>query len=114
MGGQDVLPGKFNEISRQCIQNALEGFVEDELLASAVMRGIDLRVDFAKERNFLTQDSEIKKSGFERVVNISGVVSNLIDPVDKLRFEGRTQIQEILRKLRKFRRGIIARMLDDT
>ena len=71
-------------------------------------------VDFTKKRNFLAQNGEIQKPGFERVVRIGSVVSNFIDPVDELRFEGRTQIEKVLRKLRKVRRGIIARMLDDT
>src|SRR6266478_826240 len=107
------MPGSLNKISGQRIQNAFEGFVEDELLTGAAMRGVDLRVDFAKKRNFLAQNGEIKNVGLERVVNVSCVVSNFIDPVDELRLKGRTQIQKVFCKLRKIRRGIIARMLDD-
>ena len=52
-GGPDTLLSNLNQTSCQGIQNALEGFVEDEFLTRAVMRGIDLRVDFAKKWDFL-------------------------------------------------------------
>ncbi len=112
-GDQDALLRSLNEISGQRIQNALEGFVEDEFFTGAAMRGIDLRVDFAKKRNFLAQNGEIQKLGFESIVDIGRVVGDFIDPVDELRFEGRAQIEEVFGKLGKFRGGIITRMLDD-
>src|SRR6266436_4062086 len=113
MRGQDPLLGSLNEISSQRIENPLEGFVEDEFFACAGMRGIDLCVGFVEKRNFPAQDGEIEKFGFEGVVNIRGVVSNFVDAVDELRFEGRAQVQQVFGQLRKFRRGIIARMLDN-
>jgi len=33
-------------------------------------------------------NGKIEKLGFEGIVNIRGVVSNFVDPVDELRFEG--------------------------
>src|SRR6267378_986341 len=78
------------------------------------MRGVHLAVDLAKKRYLVAQRLHIEKLGFESVVEISGVVCNLVYPVDELRFEGRAQIEEVFAKLRKFRGGIVARMLDDT
>src|SRR5882762_7396289 len=77
------------------------------------MRAIDFRVDFAKKRNFLAQNGKIEELGFEGIVDIRGVVSNFVDPVDELRFEGRAQVEKVFGKSRKLRVGIIARMLDD-
>ncbi len=77
------------------------------------MRGNDLRIDFAEKSNFLAQDSKIEKLGFEGIIDVRGVVGNFVDPVDELRFERRPQIQQVFGELRKFRRGVIARMLDD-
>src|SRR6266849_5459202 len=77
------------------------------------MRGVHLAVDLAKKRYLVAQRLQIEKLGFESVVEISGVVCNLVHPVDELRFEGRAQIEEVFAKLRKFRGGIVARMLDD-
>src|SRR6266478_6470216 len=77
------------------------------------MRGVHLAVDLAKERYLLAQRLHIEKLGFESVVEIGSVVSNLVHPVDELRFEGRAQIEKVFGKLRKLRGGIVARMLDD-
>jgi len=113
MGGQDALLGSLNKTSSQRVQNTFEGFVEEELLTGAAMGGIDLRVDFAKKRSLLAQNSQIQKAGFERVVHIGRIVGNFIDAIDELGFERWAQIQKILRKMWKFRGGMIARMLDD-
>src|SRR5260370_14271118 len=113
MGGQNALLGRLNEISCQSIKNAFEGFVEYEFFACTGMRGNDLRIDFAEKSNFLAQDSKIEKLGFERIIDVRGVVGNFLDPVDELRFDRRPQIQQVFGELRKFRRGVIARMLDD-
>src|SRR5260370_27992029 len=112
-GGENAPLRSFNKIGGQCIENPFEGFIEYEFFTRSGMSGIDLRVDFVKKRNFLAQDGEIEQLGFEGIVDIRGVVSNFIDPVDELRFEGRTQIQKVFHKLRKFRGGVIARVLDD-
>src|SRR5258708_29847040 len=77
------------------------------------MRAVNLRVNLPERRDFLTESGEIKKLGFEGIVKVRGVVSNFIDPIDKLGFEGRAQIEQVLGQLRKFRGGIVARMLDD-
>src|SRR5712664_555776 len=112
-GGENALFSSFNKVGSQRIQNAFEGFVEYEFCARAAVRGIDLRVDIVEKRNFLAQNGEIQQLGFEGIVDIRGVVSNFVDPVDELRFEGRAQIKKIFGKLGKCRGGIIARMLDD-
>ena len=50
----------------------------------------------------------------ESVVQIGGVVGDLVDQIDQLRFERRAFIEQIFGELRKFRGEIIARMLDDS
>ena len=77
------------------------------------MRSIHLCIKFAKKRNLAAEDGEIEKLGFEGIVEIGGVVGNLIYPVNELSFERRAQIQEILGELREIRSGIIARMFND-
>ena len=79
------------------------------------MGGVNLGVDFAKQRNFPAKHTNVEKLGFESVIEVGGVVCDFIDAIDELSFEGRAQIKKIFGKLRKFRGGIIiARMLDDT
>src|SRR2546423_14082785 len=77
------------------------------------MRAIDFREDFTKKRNFLAQNGKVEELGFEGIVNIRGVVSNFVDPVDELRFQGRGQIEKGFFELPKFRAGINRRMLYD-
>ena len=77
------------------------------------MPSIHLCIKFAKKRHLAAKDGEIKKLGFEGIVEISGVVGNFIYPIDELGFERRAQIQKIFGELRKIHSGIIARMFND-
>src|SRR5712664_2536951 len=110
---KDPLLGGFEQVRSQRVQNALESLVEFQLFACAGMRGVHLIVDLAKKRYFLAQRPYIEKLGFQSVVEIGGVVRDFIHPVDELCLERRAQIEKVFGKLRKFRAGIIARMLDD-
>jgi len=77
------------------------------------MRGIHVRIKFAQKRHLAAEDGEIEKLGFEGIVEIGGVVGNLIHPVNELSFQRRAQIQKIFGELREIRSGIVARMFDD-
>src|SRR5882762_2448337 len=77
------------------------------------MRGVYLIVDVPKKRYFFAQGINIEELGFESVIEIGRVIRDFVYPINELRFERRTQIEKIFGKLRKFRGGIIARMLDD-
>src|ERR1700682_2013590 len=77
------------------------------------MRGVHLMVDLAEKRYLLAQGLQIEKLGFESIVKVRSVVRDFVHPVDELRFKVRAQIEKGFGKLRKFRAGIIARMLDD-
>ena len=79
----------------------------------AGIRSIDLSVGLGENRNFSSQSIQIEKLCFARVVEIRRVVGDLIDPIDELAFEGRAKIEKILGKIRKFRSGVIVRVLDD-
>src|SRR5260370_4523005 len=59
------------------------------------------------------QNGKMEKVGLEGIVDIRGVVSNFVDAVDELRFEGRAQIEKVFGELRKLHSGIVAGMLDD-
>jgi hypothetical protein len=112
-GDRDALHGRFDEIGGQRIEDALEGFVEFEFFASARVHRIHLRVNFAEERNFAAQRGKIEQLGFESVVDVRGVVSDFIDPVDELGFERWEETEKVFAELGKFGRGIVAGVLDD-
>jgi len=111
--GMHALLSGFDQVGSQRIEDVSQDLVEFYSFASAGMRGIHLRIEFAKERHFAAQDGKIEKLGFEGIVEIGGVVSNFIDPVNQLSFERRALIEEIFSELGEFSCGIIARMFDD-
>jgi hypothetical protein len=71
-------------------------------------------VDLPKKDDFLTQRIEIEQICFEGIIEVGGVVSDFVDPVDELGFQGRTEVEEILLELRKIRGAIVPRMLDNS
>src|SRR6267143_2548939 len=77
------------------------------------MRSVHLIVHLAKKRYFFAQYLYVKELGFESIVEIGGVVRDFVHAVDELRLERRAQIEKVFGKLREFRSGIVARMLDD-
>src|SRR5713226_3847488 len=82
---------RADQIGSQLIEDALQCFVEFELLPGSRMGGVNLCISFAKERNFFAKNNQIDELGLKR----------------------RAHIQKVFGKLRKFGGGIIARMLDD-
>src|SRR6266550_971609 len=112
--GAFAVLGNDRMVVDMCEEDAFERLVEQEFGARTAMRAIDFRVDFTKKRNFPAQNGKVEELGFEGIVNIRGVVGNFVDPVDELRFNGRAQIEKVFLELRKFRGGIIARILDDS
>ncbi len=51
--------------------------------------------------------------GFVPIVEVGSAVGNFIGHIDKLRFERRTQVEQIFGEFRKLRSRIIVRMFDD-
>ena len=54
-----------------------------------------------------------EQMGFVAVVEVGGVVADLIGQVDELGFERRALVEQILRQFRMLRRIVIARVFDD-
>src|SRR5258708_15729473 len=54
-----------------------------------------------------------EQPGFVAIVEVGGVVGNFVGKVDKLRFERRPLIEQILGKLRMLPGSVIVRVLDD-
>src|SRR6266581_2451694 len=104
---------RVDQIGSKLIEEAFQRLVEFEFFPRGGMAGVNLRIGFGKKRNFIAKNFDIEELCFERVIKIRGVIGDFINAIDKLRLKGRTQIQKVFGKLRKFRSGIIARMLDD-
>jgi len=102
-----------DEIADQMVNHMAQGLIEFQARASAGMPGLDPGVDIREKRDFVAQGVQIEQIGFQRVVEVGGVVSDFVNPVDELRFEGRTQFEQILGQLRVRIGGVIPGMLHD-
>src|SRR3989442_14192437 len=81
--------GRFNQIRRQEVQDAFQRFVEFEFLARLRIGRVHVRIHFTENCNFRQQCIRFEKLCLARIVQIRGVVGDLIHPVDELRFERR-------------------------
>src|SRR6267142_5893276 len=104
---------RLDQVSDQKVQDLLESLVEFQFFLSGGMHGMNTLVSLAKHRDSFAKRLEIQDLRLECIINVSGVVGNLVHTVDQLRFEWRLQIQQVLGELRKLGRRILTRMLDD-
>ena len=109
----DAMLGGLNQVSGQEIEDAFQSFVEFQLVAPGGMLGINAKESFAKRRYLFAKNGKVEQIGFAGVVEIGGIVSDFVYPIDELGFERRAKIEQVFRELRKFQGRIIARMLDD-
>jgi len=105
--------GVGDQIADKMIDHVAQGFIEFQAHAGAGMRRFDLCVKLREERNFFPKRIQIEQLGFERVIEIGGVVSNFVHPVNELRFERRAQPEQIFGQLRMRGGRIIPRMFHD-
>src|SRR5260370_8756939 len=99
---------RVDQIGSKLIDEAFQCLVEFEFFPRGGMAGVNLRIGFAKKRNFMAKNFDIEELGLHRIINIRQVVIDFINAIDKLRLKGRTQIQKVFGKLWTFRGGIIA------
>ena len=114
--GAGLLDERFrvgDQIADQMIDHVAQRFVEFQTHAGAGMRRFDPGVELREKRNFVAQRVQVEQIGFQRVVEVGGVVGDFVHPVDELRFERWPQIQQILGQLRMRGGGVIPRMLHD-
>jgi len=112
-GRKHAMASGFDEIRGKTIKHAYESGVEFELLAPGGVSGIDRSIGFGENRDFVSQSFEIEKAGFTRVIKVRRVVRNFIDPINKLAFQRRTKVEQILGKMGEFLGGVIMGMLDN-
>ena len=112
-GSEHTLPRGIDEIGDQVIEHQPQRGIEFQLLAPVGMSGVDLRISAGKNRNFSSQNNEIKEFCLACIIEVRSIVCDFIDPIDELALERRTEIKEILGKMREFRGTIIVRMFDD-
>src|SRR5215472_9003308 len=104
----------LNEVGREMVENTFERLVELQLGKTFWMRARYGLVVGPKKPNLCTDLINIDNSRLKSVIELGGVVGDFVDQVDQLRFERRTLVKEVLRKFRKFRGRIVARVFDDS
>src|SRR5579863_7655510 len=91
----DLLFRMFDQISDPAIKRALESFVEPQLIDRVGISGLHFPVEALEYGTTVADLFERQQVGFVSVVEVGGAVGNFIGHIDKLRFERRTQIEQI-------------------
>src|SRR5580658_6443955 len=112
-GSEYALLCGIDEIGDQVIEHEPERGVEFEFVPTGGIGGIDLRVSFGENWNFISQRVEIEELCFARVVQVRGVIGNFVDPNDELALERRAKIEQIFGEMREFHGSVVVRVLDD-
>lgn len=112
-GSEHALLRGLNEISGEAIQHESKSCIELELLPSSGISSVYLCIGLGENRDFITQSVEIEKFCLPRVVEVSRVVSNFVDPIDELALERRAKFEKILGKMGQLRGGVVVGVLDD-
>src|SRR4029077_6089103 len=102
-----------NQVSDKAIENALKRLVKNQLLGSIRISNFCLAVMALKQINAFRNLLDREQPRFVAIVEVGGVVGNLVGQVDKLRFERRLLIEQILGKFRMLPSIVIVRVLDD-
>ena len=105
--------GGFDEVGSESVEDVFQGFAELEFFLGPGIGAVYAGIGIAEERDFGVQEVEVEEFGFAGVVEVSDVVSNFINPINKLRFEGRTKVEQVFGELRKRRGGVVTGMLDN-
>jgi hypothetical protein len=102
-----------DQVADQVIDHVTQGFIKFQASTCSGMRRFDPGVDVREKRDFVPQRVQIEQIGFERVVEVGGVVGDFVDPVNELGFKRRPQVQQILGQFRMRGGRVIPGMLDD-
>src|SRR4029077_12427893 len=104
----------LDQSGRKMVEHALGGFVEFQLLEALRVAAVDFFIKSGKQRHLGADHSDIQDLRFVAVVEVGGVVGDLVDEIDQLRFDRRTLAEQIFRERRILRRVVIARMFYDS
>jgi hypothetical protein len=109
----EALPGARDQVADQAVEDPLHGLVEEKFLGCLGVQGLYFAVAAVEQIHAAEDLLDREQAGFVAIVQISGVVGDLVGEVDQLRFERRPQIQKILGKLGMVFGLVVARVFDD-
>src|ERR1035438_5142503 len=102
-----------NQVSDKAVKNTFQRLVKDQLLGNSRVAVSCLAVMPRKQIHAVRNLLDREQPRFVAIVEVGGVVGNLVGKIDKLRFERRALIEQILGEFRMVFGIIIVRMLDD-
>ncbi len=112
-GGADPLRSCLDQIGRKKVNHTFQRLIEFEFRGPTGMRGIHAPVRLTETPHLIAQSIKIQELRFERVVEIGGVVGDLIHPINELGFKRREEFEKVFGELRKFAGPVVARVLDN-
>ena len=99
--------------SDETVQDALQGFVEFQLVGGVGIDLLDFAIEAFEDGHAFADFVEREQMRFVAVVEVGGVVGDLVGQVDELGFERRTLVEQIFGEFRMFLRAVVVRVLDD-
>src|SRR5664280_556796 len=106
------MPGIFDKVGYQPVEDALERLVELKFAPGRRMLRFHVAIEALEDRN-LSQWFDGENSRLEAVVHVSGRVSDFVREIDQLCFQRWTLIEQILCELRLFGLCVVVRVLND-
>src|ERR1035437_2268236 len=102
----------FHQIRDQSVENALESLVDAQLGRSGGIIAQHSVVEAAEECHALAHLAKRENARVQAVVQVGGQVGDLVGQIDKLSFQGRELVEEVLGHLRVGGGGVVMGVLN--
>ncbi len=95
-GPLDAGGGGGDEVGGEVVEHALDGLEHADLFANAGKLLADLVVEAGEEGHGFADLFDAEDAGFDAVIEVGGVVADLVGEVDELGFERRALVEEVV------------------
>src|SRR5579863_3508703 len=110
---RDALLRGSDQIVDKTVENALQSLVELQFLGGFWISLLHLAIKPRENGYSFANFVERQQVRFVAIVEVGGVVGDLISEVDELGLERRALVEKVFGEFRMLFRGVIVRMLDD-
>ncbi len=111
--GLDLLDDFLHEIGDEVVEQAFEGFLDEEGWLGGRILGLDLRVEFSNDWRLIQDHRQLQDAGGETILQVGGEIGDFVGEIDELGFQGWETVEEILAQFGVGGGGVIAGVLDD-
>ena len=107
----DAAAGGGDQVGDHAVEHGLERLVEFQLLAHLGVARFRLLVQTVEHGHAGADVVELQNVRLVAIIEVGGVVGDLVGQVDELRLQRRTLVEQVLGKLGEFPRAVIRECL---